>query len=286
MDRKRDFIPYGKQSIDQSDIDAVVEVLRGDLLTTGPIVDMFEKALADKVGASNAVACSNGTTALHLAMIAAGIGPGDCVIVPSITFLATANVVRYVGAEVVFSDVDSDTGLMSVENAESAYLKASGSGKNVKAIISVHLGGQCADPEALYKFANTNGLVLIEDACHALGTTYRVDSSELYQVGACIHSDFTTFSFHPVKTLTTGEGGAVTCKSHEMANVMRTARSHGMIRKPEAWLNKTAGIDEDGTPNSWYYEMHELGFNFRLTDFQCALGINQLKKLSSFVSKR
>src|SRR5882724_775134 len=197
------FLPYGRQVIDDDDIAAVTAVLRGDWLTTGPTVEKFEAALAAKVGARFAVACSSGTAALHLATLAAGLKRGDCAVVPSMTFLATANAVRYADAEVVFADVDGDTGLLRPEDLEAALARAQG---RVAAVLPVHLAGQTVDTAAIAEIAQRHGMAVIEDACHALGSTYQA-GGETFQVGSCRHSTMAVFSFHPVKTIAMGEGG-------------------------------------------------------------------------------
>jgi UDP-4-amino-4,6-dideoxy-N-acetyl-beta-L-altrosamine transaminase len=258
-------LPYGRQCIEEDDISAVAEVLRSDFLTTGPKVEEFEKALCAATGARYAVACSNGTTALHLAALALELGEGDAVIVPSTTFLATANAVRYTGADVIFADVDPDTGLMGVSHLEEAISRVSG--KNLKAVFPVHLAGQCADLLALRLVADKAGIKIVTDCCHAIGGSYRKSP-----VGACTDEDMATFSFHPVKTIAMGEGGAITTNRSDWAEKMRRLRSHGMIRRPEM--------------GSWFYEMPELGYNYRASDIQCALGASQMKKLERFVSRR
>jgi UDP-4-amino-4,6-dideoxy-N-acetyl-beta-L-altrosamine transaminase len=274
------FLPYGRQSVDEDDIAAVAEVLRGQALTTGPEVDRFERALAEVTGAGHAVACNSGTAALHLAVAALGIGPGDHVIVPTLTFLASANCARYVGADVIFADVDPHTGLMETEHFEAAMKRAAG--KPVKAAIPVHLNGQCCDMPALAAVADRLGIALIEDACHALGGVM-ADGS---RVGACGASRAACFSFHPVKTVATGEGGAVTTNDAVMAETMRSLRSHGMRRQPQQPDVPEFGLAADGTPNPWYYEMPEPGWNYRLSDIHAALGRSQLRKLARFVARR
>jgi UDP-4-amino-4,6-dideoxy-N-acetyl-beta-L-altrosamine transaminase len=258
------FLPYGRQSIDEDDIAAVANALRGDYLTTGPTVAAFEKSLAQETGASQAVACSNGTTALHLAAMAMEIGPGDAVIVPSLTFLATANAVRYSGAEVIFADVDPNTGMMGVKEAQEALARAGG---KAKALFAVHLGGHACDLKGLKNFADQHGLRFLADAAHGLGGVYNGKP-----VGACEFEEFSTFSFHPVKAIATAEGGAITTNNAKLAEKMRILRSHGMERR------------EDLGP--WIYEMRELGYNYRLTDVQCALGLSQLRKLADFILRR
>jgi UDP-4-amino-4,6-dideoxy-N-acetyl-beta-L-altrosamine transaminase len=275
------FLPYGRQSVDEDDIAAVAEVLRGDWLTTGPAVTRFEAAVAAKVAAAYAVACTSGTAGLHLAAMALGLGPGDVALVPSVTFLATANAVRMVGAEVAFADVDPETGLLTAETLEAALARATGP---VKAVFPVHLKGVVADPAAISAVAARHGLALVEDAAHALGTRYVADGAEV-TVGACAHAAMTVFSTHPVKTATTGEGGIVTTNDPALDARLRRFRSHGMEHAPDAWLRPEMGF-EDGVAAPWYYEMAEIGYNYRLPDFNCALGLAQLAKLDRFVARR
>jgi dTDP-4-amino-4,6-dideoxygalactose transaminase len=210
-------------------------------------------------------------------MLALDIGPGDVVLVPSITFLASANAVRYVGADVVFVDVDPTTGLMTSETLNESIIRHSD--KNLKAVVNVHLAGQCEDLESLYTTAKERGLFIIEDAAHAIGTIYKDHSGNKHPIGSNAFSDLTTFSFHPVKTIAMGEGGAVTTNENILAERLRSYRNHGMIRKKERWEAK----EETG---AWYYEMHELGYNFRASDINCALGLSQLDKLEAFKVER
>ncbi len=262
------FLPYGRQTIEQDDIDAVVEVLRGDWLTTGPAIERFESALASAVGAEAAVAVANGTAALHAACYAAGVGPGDEVIVPAVSFLATANCARYLGAEPVFADVDAATGLVSCEDVERHV------SEKTRAIIPVHLNGRPADMASLEKITASSGACLIEDAAHALGATIEGD-----RVGRCTgRSGMTMFSFHPVKQITTGEGGAVTVNDPDLLHRLRLFRNHGMVHDESAL--------ESTSPGPWYYEQQELGHNLRMTDMQAALGVSQLGKLQRFVARR
>jgi len=262
-------LPYGRQTIEDDDIAAVAEALRGDFLTTGPAVDAFERAFAETVGARHAVACANGTAALHLAMLALEVKPGEVVIAPSITFLATANCARYVGADVVFADVDPDTGLMTPETLAEAIGRVGS--RRLRAVLPVHLRGDVAELPALAALAEAAGAVLVEDAPHALGSTMRFGNvSE--SVGDVRHSAMATFSFHPVKTIATGEGGMVTTNDARLAERLRTLRSHGMVRP--------AGAEP------WWYEMPEPGFNYRLPDILCALGLSQLRKLPRFAERR
>ena len=263
------FLAYGRQTIEDDDIEAVAAALRSDFLTTGPRVDAFEAAFAEAVGARHAVACSNGTAALHLAMLALDVRPGEVVIVPSITFLATANCARYVGAEVIFADVDPTTGLMTPDTLAAA-LNQVGS-RTLRAVLPVHLRGDVAELDRLETLAAQAGAVLVEDAPHALGSE-AVFGNQRETVGDCRHSAMSTFSFHPVKTIATGEGGMITTNDPDLAVRLKAFRSHGMVRPA------------DGDP--WWYEMPEPGFNYRLPDILCALGQSQLKKLPRFATQR
>ena len=257
------FIPYGRQWLDEDDINAVAEVLRSDWLTTGPKVAEFEEDFAESVGATHAVAVSNGTAALHCATHALGIGPGDEVIVPTMTFAATANCVIFEGATPVFADVDRDTLLIDTAEVESRITEAT------RAVIAVDYAGQPCEYDRLQAIADRYGLALIDDACHALGGRYKSRP-----VGSL--ADLNTFSFHPVKHMTTGEGGMVTTEDSELAGRMRLFRNHGIATDHH----------ERNRQDSWYYEMVELGHNYRLTDVQCALGITQLAKVSAWVERR
>lgn len=257
------FIPYGRQTIDDDDIRSVEQVLRGDWLTTGPMVGQFEEAFAAYVDAPHAVAVSSGTAALHLAMIAAGVGEGDEVIVPAMTFVASANCALYVGARVAFADIDEATFTIDVESARALVTP------RTKAIVVVDYAGLPCDLGPLRKLADEHGLTLIEDACHAPGATYK---------GAKVGSiaDFTAFSFHPVKHLTTGEGGMITTRRAEDDARLRTLRNHGIA-------TDFRGREEAGT---WEYDQVELGFNYRLPDINCALGLSQLSKLDGWIERR
>jgi len=273
------FLPYGRQSISDDDISAVERVLRSDFLTGGPEVGAFEQKFSAAVSAANAVVCGNGTQALHLAALALNIGPGDAVVVPSVTFLATANAVHYVGGEVCFADVDPHTGLLTPQTLRDAL--SAWRGAPIKAVFSVHLGGQVADPAGIRAVADEAGLAVIEDACHALGTIYGND----FSVGACAHSDLAVFSLHPVKTIAMGEGGVITTKNATIAERLRRLRNHGMTRDATAFQDHDAAFDGEN-PNPWYYEMQELGYNYRATDIQCALGLSQLSRLDKFIARR
>jgi len=278
-----EFLPYGRQLIEDDDIAAVTAALRADYLTTGPMVEAFERAFAERVGAPHAVACSSGTAALHLAAIALGLGPDDWLIVPSLTFLATANAARFVGAEVEFADVDPDTGLLSEATLTDALDRAKRTGRKVKAVSVVHLAGRTAPMAAIA--ACGRNLPILEDACHALGTTYE-DSGSQVRVGDGRYGTLATFSFHPVKTIAVGEGGMITTKDARLGARMRLARNHGMTREPEAFRERAAASSAEGKINPWYYEMHEPGYNYRLPDILCALGLSQLAKLDRFSMRR
>ena len=280
-------LPYGRPLIDEDDIAAVCRVLRSQWLTTGPAVEAFETALAAKVGAAHAIACANGTAALHLACLALGLGPGDAVIAPSITFAATANCARFVGAEVVLADVDPASALMEAEHVAAAARRASALGLRAKAVLPVHFGGQVVDLDDLRELAQRLGLVVIEDACHALGATMGAfEPPAPGHVGDCRASAMTVFSFHPVKTVTMGEGGAITTNDPVLAKRLRRFRGHGITRSPEAFADTAAALDASGRANPWYYELADVGFNYRASDIQCALGLSQLGKLDAFVAAR
>lgn len=258
------YIPYGHQSIDEEDIKAVVDVLRSDYLTTGPSIEKFEKTVAEYVGAKYAVAVSNGTAALHIACLAAGIKEGDEVITTPITFAASANCVLYCGGTPVFADIDPITYNISPEDIERKITP------RTKAIIPVHFAGQPCDMDAIHEIAGKHNLLVIEDAAHALGAEYKGK-----KVGAL--SDMTTFSFHPVKPITTGEGGMVVTDNKELYERLKLFRSHGITREEELMTQNEGG---------WYYEQLELGYNYRMTDIQAALGCSQMKKLDSFLERR
>jgi len=273
------FLPYARQYIDDGDLDAVAAVLKSDYLTTGPMVDHYETAFAKAVGSDFAIACNSGTAALHLALMASSIGPGSTVLVPAITFLATANVAQYVGAEVEFIDIDATTGLIDVEKLKHRLE----TGRKVDVVMPVYLAGQCQAPEVIWNLSQQYNFTIIEDACHAIGTTYGVGNDK---VGACHHAHFSAFSTHAVKTIATGEGGMVTTADQKMAQKMSELRSHGMTRNPDQFINTDLAFDLNGKANPWYYEMQSLGYNYRLPDINCALGISQLKKLPMFCEKR
>lgn len=270
------FLPYSRQTIDDDDVAAVAAALRSDYLTTGPLVEAFESAFADVTGAAHAVACNSGTAALHLAVLAIDLGPGDTAIVPTTTFLATANVVRMTGAEVIFADVDPGTGLLTPETLSEACHRARADGASVKVALPVHLNGQLCDMAGLSAVAKEEGIDLIEDACHALGIS---------DVGATRYSRAACFSTHAVKAIATGEGGVVTTSDPALAERMRKLRSHGMTRDKSAFVHRDQAFD-GAEVNPWYYEMPEVGWNYRLPDVLCALGVSQIRKLDTMRRRR
>ncbi len=278
-------LPYSRHAIDEDDIAAVTAVLRGDWLTTGPSVRSFEEALAAQCEAPHAISCSNGTAALHLANLALGIGPDHSVIVPTMTCAATANAARHAGAEVVFADCDPTNGLMGLSQFEEALARARKNGRQAAAVFPVDLAGQCVDIEAIAARAHAEGMTVVEDSCHALGTRYRREDGSWHPVGACIDSDITVFSFHPVKTIAAGEGGAALTRNPDIARRLAQFRNHGVNRDADQFKDKEAGFDH-AEVNPWYYEMTDLGLNYRLSDINAALAHSQLKKLGHFVDTR
>ena len=281
-----DFLPYGRQTIDDDDIAAVAEVLRGDWLTSGPAVERFETALVSRVGARHAVVCSSGTAALHLAALALDLAPGDRVVVPSLTFLATANAPHHAGADIVFADVDADSGLMGAGDLKAALDRAEqDGGAKVRAVFPVHLNGQCRDMAEIAALCAEHGLAVVRDAAHALGSRF-IAGNEDHPVGWGGDGSMNAFSFHPVKTIAMGEGGAVTTDDDATAERLRLARNHGMSRDASGFVNAALAFDADGNPNPWYYEMAAPGFNYRASDIHCALAASQLGKLDGFVARR
>jgi UDP-4-amino-4,6-dideoxy-N-acetyl-beta-L-altrosamine transaminase len=266
-------IPYGKQDINQDDIDSVVEVLKSDFLTQGSKIPLFEKNLSEYCGVKYAKTVNNGTAALHLSILAVGVKKNDIVWVPSNTFVATANAAMYCGAKIEFVDIDARTYNISIECLLKKLIDAKNNNKLPKLVIPVHFAGQSCQMKEIWKLSQEYGFRIIEDACHALGGEYKNT-----KVGSCKYSDMAVFSFHPVKMITTGEGGAVVTNSHELDKKVELLRSHGITKDSKQFINKNDG--------AWYYEQHVLGYNYRLTDIQAALGISQLKRLDDFVKKR
>lgn len=266
-------IPYGKQDINQQDIDSVLDVLKSDFLTQGPQVPAFENALIEHSGASYALAVNSATSALHIACLALGLGQGDWLWTSPVTFVASANCGLYCGAKVDFVDIDPDTYNMCPKRLEEKLIKAKADGKLPKVVVPVHLCGQPCDMAAIGKLAKEYGFRVIEDASHAIGGRYKDQP-----IGNCEYSDITVFSFHPVKIVTTAEGGAALTNSKELADKMALLRSHGITRDPELMQGESHG--------GWYYQQVDLGFNYRMTELQAALGVTQMQRLDEFVAAR
>ncbi len=269
------FLGYGRQSIAQQDIDAVVDVLRGNYLTQGPAVERFEAALAEYVGARYAVAVANGTAALHMACLAAGLRSGDHAITQAITFVASANAAVYSGASVSATDINPVTLGMDAASLQRRLAER----PDTSVVLPVHMAGLSAGLTEVATVAGNR--TIIEDACHALGGR----DPDGAMVGSCSHSSMACFSFHPVKSITTGEGGAITTNDPELYRALRMLRSHGTERDPSLLVDQGQGFDGN-EPNPWYYEQQVLGFNYRLNDLQAALGLSQLSRISQFISRR
>ncbi|MDZ7963378.1 MAG: UDP-4-amino-4,6-dideoxy-N-acetyl-beta-L-altrosamine transaminase [Nostoc sp. DedSLP03] len=267
------YIPYGRQDINQEDIDAVIEVLHSDWITQGPVIERFEQAVANYCGAKYAVAVSSATAALHIACLAADLGQGDLLWTSPNTFVASANCGLYCNAKVDFIDIDLNTYNLSVDELESKLAKAEYQGCLPKVLIPVHFAGQSCEMEKIAALSQQYGFKIIEDASHAIGGTYQRQS-----VGSCQFSDMTVFSFHPVKIITTGEGGMVLTNQEELYQILIRLRSHGITRNPDFMQGQSHG--------SWYYQQLELGFNYRITDIQAALGVSQMQRLDEFVERR
>ena len=267
-------IPYGRQDVTESDIRAVVDVLRSDFLTQGPVVPAFEDALASRCRAAHAVAVNSATSALHLACLSLGVGPGDWVWTSPITFVASANCALYCGARVDFVDIDPRTYCLSVDRLAEKLEQAEQSGGRLpKVVIAVALCGQSCDMQGIHALSQRYGFKIVEDASHAVGGRYRDEP-----IGCGRYADVTVFSFHPVKIITTGEGGATTTNDATLAERMRLLRSHGITRNPSNMTHPADG--------PWYYQQVDLGFNYRMTDFQAALGLSQLGRLDALVERR
>ncbi|MEA5549885.1 UDP-4-amino-4,6-dideoxy-N-acetyl-beta-L-altrosamine transaminase [Anabaena cylindrica UHCC 0172] len=267
------YIPYGRQDINQADIDAVVKVLRSDWITQGPIIERFEKAVANYCGAKYAVAVSSATAALHIACLAANLGKGDILWTSPNTFVASANCGLYCGAEVDFVDIDANTYNLSIEELETKLVSAAKKDGLPKVLIPVHFAGQSCEMDQIYALSKQYNFKIIEDASHAIGAKYQEKS-----VGCCEFSDMTVFSFHPVKIITTGEGGMVLTNQEELYQRLIRLRSHGITRNPDFMQGESHG--------AWYYQQLELGFNYRITDIQAALGVSQMNRLDEFVERR
>jgi UDP-4-amino-4,6-dideoxy-N-acetyl-beta-L-altrosamine transaminase len=260
-------IPYGRQDISQTDIDAVVKVLRSDWITQGPTIPRFEQAVANYCDSQYAVAVSNATAALHLACRAIGLGVGDRLWTSPNTFVASANCGLYCGAEVDFVDIDPKTYNISIEALRTKLEQAEKFGKLPKVLIPVHFAGQPCEMAAIAELAKQYGFYVIEDASHAIGGEYKGK-----KIGSCSYSDMTVFSFHPVKIITTGEGGMVVTNNEELFEKVSLLRTHGIIREP--------------SQGAWYYQQVDLGYNYRMTDIQAALGLSQMQRLDSFINQR
>ncbi len=266
-------IPYGKQEITQQDIDGVIEVLKSDFLTQGPKVPEFEQALIAHTGADYALAVNSATSALHIACLALGLGENDWLWTSPVTFVASANCGLYCGAQVDFVDIDPDTYNMCPKRLEEKLIQAKADGKLPKVVVPVHLCGQPCDMQAIGRLAKEYGFNVIEDASHAIGGKYHGKP-----IGNCEYSDITVFSFHPVKIVTTAEGGAVVTNSQALADKMALLRSHGITRDPQQMVGESHG--------GWYYQQIDLGFNYRMTELQAALGVTQMSRLQQFITAR
>ncbi len=270
-------LPYSRQTIREDDLAAVVEALRQELITQGPRLERFEEALAGYCRSRFSVAVSSGTAALHLACLAAGVGPGAEVLTSPLTFVATANCALYCGAKPAFVDIDPRDGNMSPARLEEALAARAKADRRVAAVIPVHYAGYPCEMEEIAAVARAAGAVVIEDACHALGASWRDRKGVWHRVGDCFASDMTVFSFHPLKSITTAEGGAITTNDRACYERLRRLRAHGVVRASQM---------ASGSRPPWYYEVRELGFNYRISDLQCALGEAQLRKLPEFIGAR
>lgn len=268
-----EYIPYGRQNINKQDIDAVLAVLRSDWLTQGPTIERFEQSVAEYCGVKYAVAVSNATAALHIACLAAGLGAGDILWTSPNTFVASANCGLYCGAEVNFVDIDQHSYNLSIEALEQKLIQAEKVGKLPKVVVPVHLAGQSCEMEKIGALSRKYGFTVLEDASHAIGARYQGKP-----VGSCQFSDIAVFSFHPVKIITTGEGGMVVTNCADLYEKLIRLRTHGITRNPELMQGESHGL--------WYYQQLELGFNYRITDIQAALGVSQMQRLDEFVSRR
>ncbi|VVM43074.1 MULTISPECIES: UDP-4-amino-4,6-dideoxy-N-acetyl-beta-L-altrosamine transaminase [Pseudomonas] len=266
-------IPYGRQEITQTDIDAVVGVLQSDFLTQGPMVPRFEQSVAQHVGANHALAVNSATSALHIACLALGLGPGDRLWTTPITFVASANCALYCGAEVDFVDIDPRTYNLCPQALAYKLEQAERDGMLPKVVVPVHLCGQPCDMQAIHALSQRYGFKIIEDASHAIGGKYKGEF-----IGNCRYSDITVFSFHPVKIITTAEGGMALTNDDELANKLALLRSHGITRDPSQMTHEADG--------PWYYQQIDLGFNYRMTELQAALGVTQMERLDRFVARR
>ena len=270
------YLPYSRQNINSNDIKEIVKVLKSDFITQGPNIIDFEKDFAKFVGAKYAVACATGTAALHLSCLALGINKKSKVLTSAVTFVASANCAEFLGANVDFVDIDKHTYCISVSELKKKLKK-----NKIDLVIPVHMCGHSSDMAEIYKLKKKYNFHVIEDSCHALGGTYNN-----FKVGSCKYSDISTFSFHPVKPITTAEGGMITTNNKKIYQKILLYRTHGIHKNPKAFKHKSLAFDNNNQPNRWYYEMDVLGFNYRMTDLQAALGKSQLKRIKLFTKKR
>ena len=278
----KNIIPYGKQSIDQDDVEAVITTLKSDFLTQGPKTAEFEKVFSDYVDADYGIAVSNGTSALHLCALALGVKPGDKVVCPTITFAASANCIEYCGGEVIFCDIDPITFLMDLNHVEKLFKN----NENIKGIVSVDFAGRPVNLENLRKIADEYGAWIIQDSCHSPGGFF-IDSYGLKQkCGNGYYADLAIFSFHPVKHIACGEGGMITTRKKVLADKINLLRTHGITKDKKLFYDPSGFFQKNHQSPLWYYEMQDLGYNYRLTDFQAALGISQLSKADKGIQKR
>lgn len=280
MDKKK-LLFYSKQTIEQDDINEVVKALKSDFITTGPYVEKFEKKISELTHAKYAVSCSSGTAALIMAYNSIKFSKAKRVLIPSMTFVGTANAAKIIGLSVEFVDCYESNGLISIEDLEKKLKK-----KKYDLVVPVHLNGSTANLEKIYYLSKKYNFKIIDDASHALGSQYFNSEGKKSMIGECIYTDMTTFSFHPVKNITMGEGGVVTTNNFETYKILCKLRNHGIERESKRFVNRGLAYSQKNKLNPWYYEVNELGFNFRSSDINCALGYNQLKKLKNFKDKR
>ena len=275
-------IPYGRQNITEDEITEVVEALRSDYITTGPKVNAFEAAVAEYCGARYAIAVSNGTAALHVAVMASGLKPGDEGITSPNSFLSSANCLAFCNGAPRFADINSETYCIDPNEIRKTI------NPSTRVIIPVHFAGQPCEMETIWDIAREKGLFVIEDAAHAIGGSWKDREGKWHKVGSCSHSHIAIFSFHPVKTITTGEGGMILTNDESLAQRCRRLRNHGIERNPEEFFKTSIRTPFENIKNysPWYYEMQELGYNYRITDLKAALGLVQMRRLYGFVSKR
>lgn len=282
----RKFLPYGCQHITQADVKAVSETLMSAFLTQGPQIEKFESAFCRYTRARFAVSCTSGTAALHLAALAADLKKGDRAVVPAITFVASANGPGYTGASILFADINPNNMTICCNSLTGVLKKARAKGAPVKLVVSVDMAGHPCDMEKIAALKAEYGFIWVQDACHSAGALWRQKSGASHKVGDGYGPDMTVFSFHPVKHITTGEGGMITTNSALFADRLKLFRVHGIRRDVDKFMDKSLAFDADGLQNPWYYEMDEPGYNYRMTDFQAALGLSQLSRLDEYVARR